>query len=212
MRKIIFFILALLLLAPGLATADEVAEIVAKLQKGYESISTVTASFTQETSSKGGIKPAQVSKGKVWLKKPGKMRWEYSQPEGDLIVSDGRKIWVYQPDLNQAIEKEVDRGASSLTTDFLSGIGDITKDFHVSLASSEGDTYRLALVPMEQQPNIRKLTLEIDKASFVIKKTTVSDHFGNVTKVELKDIKTNVSVQDKLFRFTAPRGAQVVRP
>ncbi|HEY4707564.1 MAG TPA: outer membrane lipoprotein chaperone LolA [Thermodesulfobacteriota bacterium] len=211
MKKFIFIMAAALLLGPGLASAEEVAEIVAKLQKSYEAISTVTASFTQETSSRG-MKAAQTAKGKVWFKKPGKMRWEYTVPEGDLIVSDGKKIWLYQPDLNQVIEKEIDSSATRLTTDFLSGIGDITKDFKVSLASSEAGSYRLSLVPREEQPNIKRLTLEVDKTSFVIKKTAVVDNFGNETRVELKDIKTNASVQDKLFKFSAPKGAQVVRP
>ena len=201
----------LILLAPGLASAEDVSEIVSKLQKSYESISTISASFTQETSSKG-MKAAQTSKGKVWFKKPGKMRWEYSVPEGDLIVSDGKKIWVFQPDLNQVIEKDIDESATRLTTDFLSGIGDITKDFKVSLAGSEGGYHRLSLVPKEEQPNLKRLTLDVDKTSFVIKKTAVVDHFGNETRVELKDIKTNASVQDKLFKFTLPKGAQVVRP
>ncbi|HCY11936.1 MAG: outer membrane lipoprotein carrier protein LolA [Deltaproteobacteria bacterium GWC2_55_46] len=211
MIKSFITIFSLIIIAPSIAAADEASRIVARLQQAYEAISTVQASFTQEVSSKG-LKQKQLSSGRVWFKKPGKMRWEYASPEGDLIVSDGRTFWLYQSDLNQVIEQKIAGAASSMATDFLSGVGELNRDFHIALAGSEEGFYRLKLTPKKAEPSLKALLLDVDKGSFLIKRSSVADNFGTETIIELNDIKTNEPLKDKLFKFTPPKGAQVVRP
>lgn len=208
-----FFTLATFLavfLIPALSFAEDAAEVISRLQKKYESISSLKADFSQEVASKG--MPSQKSEGRVWFKKPGKMRWEYQKPSKDLIVSDGETIWLYQPDLNQVIEKSAASTASAMATDFLSGIGDIEKDFAVALSGSEGTDYLLTLTPRDEQPGMRKLLLAIDKETYTVRKTVITDHFGNETSVTFRNLKTNPSLKDSLFRYKPPKGASVVRP
>lgn len=208
-----FYLLSALIaifLLPVSSFAWDAAEVISRLQKKYESISSIKADFAQEVTSKG--MPAQKSEGRVWFKKPGKMRWEYRKPAKDIIVSDGETIWLYQPDLNQVIEKSATSTASAMATDFLSGIGEIEKEFAVSLSRAEGGDYLLTLTPKEEEPGMKKLVLSVDRETFIVKKTVLTDYFGNQTAVTFRDIRTNPSLKDSLFRFTPPKGAAVVRP
>jgi outer membrane lipoprotein carrier protein len=201
---------AALTIFPALSFAQEAPEIVSKLQEKYESINSIKADFTQEVTSKG--MPAMKSEGKVWLKKPGKMRWEYKKPAKDLIVSDGKTIWLFQPDLNQVIEKKTPAAASSMATDFLSGIGSVEKEFDVKLSDVEAINHVLILTPRQEQPGLSKLILEVDKKDFIVEKTIITDHFGNQTAVTFDGVKLNASMKDSLFRYAPPKGAKVVRP
>lgn len=202
--------LAALFILPALSFAEDAAEIVSRLQGKYESITSIKADFTQEVSSKG--MPAMKSEGKVWLKKPGKMRWEYKKPAKDLIVSDGKTIWLFQPDLNQVIERPASLSASAMATDFLSGIGSIEKEFDVKLAAIDSANHVLILTPKQEQSSLRNLILEVNKEKSIVEKTTITDHFGNQTAVTFNNIKLNASMKDSLFKYTPPRGAAVVRP
>lgn len=205
---ILLFMAALFL--PALSFAEDAATVVSKLQSKYESITSIKAEFTQEVSSKG--MPAMKSEGKVWLRKPGKMRWEYKKPAKDLIVSDGKTIWLFQPDLNQVIERPASMSASSMATDFLSGIGNVEKEFDVKLASLESVNHVLILTPKQEQSSLKKLILEVGKENSIVEKTVITDHFGNQTAVTFTNIKLNTSMKDSLFRYTPPRGVAVVRP
>lgn len=209
-KKFILTAVAALTIFPALAFAQEASEIVSKLQKKYESIDSIKADFTQEVTSKG--MPAMKSEGKVWLRKPGKMRWEYKKPARDLIVSDGKTIWLFQPDLNQVIERKASTAASSMATDFLSGIGSLEKEFDVKLSEVEAINHVLILTPRQEQPGLSKLILEVDKEKSIVEKTIITDHFGNQTSVAFDNVKLNASIKDSLFRYAPPKGAKVVRP
>lgn len=203
------FLLAVFLL-PALSFAGDASDVVSRLRQKYESITSVQADFDQEVSSRG--MPAVKSSGRVWFKKPGKMRWEYSGPEKDLIVSDGRTIWLFQPDLGQVIEKDASSTAASMATDFLSGMGRIEKAFAVSLSAGEGGDHVLTLTPKGEDPAMQRLVLSVDRKTFLVRKTVLTDHFGTKTTVAFRNMKLNPSLKDSLFRFTPPKGSSVVRP
>ncbi len=202
--------LFLLILMPSLAGADELSPVIENLQKRYERIRTIEAGFTQEfRSAMGG---AQTSKGRVYLKKPGKMRWAYEDPVKDEIVSDGKTVWLYQPDLNQVILRKADAATASIAADFLTGIGDLKKDFDMELSNETPGAWTLRLRPKAPQPNIRSLLMDIDRKSTLVTSTVVVDHFGNETRVSFHDIKVNNALADSFFEFTPPEGASVIRP
>ncbi|MBI2413480.1 MAG: outer membrane lipoprotein chaperone LolA [Deltaproteobacteria bacterium] len=200
-------VLAALLMVSSLSfAAVPPDDIVSKIQQKYGTIGTIEADFVQEATSKA-MKRSDTSEGKVYFKKPGKMRWEYKKPLQDLIVSNGKTVWVFQPDLSQAIEKPFDAGAAGLATDFLSGIGDLKKNFKVKV--SDSDT--ITLVPKDTGENIKKITLSLD-AGGLVKKTTIDDAYGNETSITFKNMKTNTELKDSLFEFKPPKGVTIVKP
>ncbi len=198
------------LIPPAPLMAEDLSGIVSKLQQRYDGITAISADFTQEVSLNIQGKP-QVSEGTVFLKKPGKMKWLYTSPTRDELVSNGKTIWVFERDLNQVIERPLE-GNSSLATDFLTGVGNLRRDFEITLARENGGIYRLGLIPLEPQPNVKKFYMELDKTKFIVVKTIVEDYFGNVTTVSFRNIKLNGPVEDSFFEFSPPKGATVVRP
>lgn len=206
---VIFAAVFLFLPCPNLY-AEPASGAIDALQQKYDGINTLSADFTQEVFSKGFSKP-QVSGGKVYFKKPGKMKWLYSGDAKDELVSSGATVWFYQSDLNQVMERAVDKSASNISTDFLSGVGNLKKDFIVQQSAEKGGLQTIELTPRAQEQSLKKLFLTLDKKTGVIVKTAVEDHFGGKTVVSFKNIKTNTFIKDSFFEFTAPKGASVVR-
>ena len=107
--------------------AQSINEVINKIQYFYDHISSLKAVFVQETLFPDGRR--EIRKGKVWIKKPGKMRWEYSEPERFLIISNGEKLFVYYPEEKQVFIYPSGKAISShLALGFMSGRGDIKKD------------------------------------------------------------------------------------
>ncbi|MFQ5585869.1 MAG: outer membrane lipoprotein chaperone LolA [Thermodesulfobacteriota bacterium] len=204
-------VLTLCYLVPPTTPAETLDTIVSRLQKRYEGIRELSADFTQETISKG-MRETLTSSGRVYFRKPGMMRWEYDTPEGDLLISDGTTIWLFQADLNQVIESSADVTTTSIARNFLAGMGSIREDFDLSLYGVTGERYRLGLTPKNSTPSIERLSIDINKASFLVVRTVVLDRFGNETRVAFKNVKTGGPLDASLFTFTPPEGVVVVRP
>lgn len=194
----------------GVCFAGDAGEIVERLKVRYLKITSIEAEFRQEVRSKAGLGGGGVTDGKVFFKRPGKMRWIYSET-GDEIISNGKILWFFQPELNQAVERPSDAGIT-IATDFLSGIEGVGRDFNISIRQAIDGFYALSLEPKKATENIKSVIIQVDKKDFLIKKTVVSDHLNNETTVEFKNIKTDAKIRDDFFEFKAPKGVSVVRP
>src|SRR4051812_46186264 len=155
--------------APRSAAAAQTAQELAQaLQKHYDTVRDFSADF--EHRYRGGVLRKQLSeRGRMLIKKPGKMRWEYSAPERKTFVSDGVKLYSYIPDDKQVIVSSVPQGAATTPALFLTGQGNLTRDFTVSdIAAPAGTppgTRSLKLVPRTPQPDFDTLTLSLDPAT-----------------------------------------------
>jgi outer membrane lipoprotein carrier protein len=198
-------------LLPSLSSAGELDTIVSRLQKTYKDIDVISAEFIMETSSKS-LGNKMSADGTVYFKKPGMMRWEYRTPPGDLIISDGRTVWIYQSDLKQVIESAVNKDARTISQNFLAGIGSLRDDFEISLEESMADIYRLELSSKTPQPGVDRLYIDVDKENFIVKRTIFIDFYGNKTTVTFKKIQINRHARNSLFSFILPEGASVVKP
>jgi outer membrane lipoprotein carrier protein len=196
--------------AQSLPPAQDVA---AALQKKYDSIRDFSADFTQTT--EGGVlrrKPA-VERGKLFVKKPGRMRWNYTSPEEKVFVSDGRQIQLYVPADKQVIISPLpsdDRATSAVL--FLMGRGNLTRDFNVSYGQGGApDSYVLRLDPKTRQAEYDWLQLTVDRRSLQIKELTAADQQGGRSTFTFTNFKENPGVADNTFVFSAPRGTEVVK-
>lgn len=196
--------------AHGGASA-EAERVITELQKRYESIDSLEAAFTQEVVSRH-TKSAEKYEGTVYLKKPGKMKWVFAKPTKDFIVSNGKTMWIYQSDLSQVFETQVGKAASNLAIDFLSGLGSVKKNFELTKEEDKGAIFILKLVPRTPQPNMMRLTIEVDKKSWFAVRATIEDSFANTTRLTFRNIKTGETRQDSFFEYTPPKGAKVLRP
>jgi outer membrane lipoprotein carrier protein len=208
---------ALLLLAAtvGPQAAETTApELAAALQKRYDSIKDFSADFVHAY--EGGVLRKQiVERGKLLIKKPGKMRWEYTAPEQKLFVSDGVKLYSYIPQDKQVIVSSVPAADDATTpTLFLAGKGNLTRDFTASLvplpAGMPAGTRALKLVPKTPQRDYEWLTLVVDPVTLTIRGLVTTDAQGGTSSFSFTNMKENIGSADKDFAFKIPRGVDVV--
>jgi outer membrane lipoprotein carrier protein len=181
------------------------------LQQRYQGIRDFSASFTH--SYRGGVLRTQtIERGTVSVKKPGMMRWVYTSPEKKEFVSDGKKIYSYLPQDKQVIVSDVPPADQAATPAlFLSGKGDITRDFTAAAAeSSVPGAVALKLTPRRSEPDYEFLIVALDPATLQIRALTTRDHQGGDSTLTFSAMKENRGVSDKDFAFRIPRGVDVI--
>jgi outer membrane lipoprotein carrier protein len=136
------------------------------------------------------------------------MRWEYKDPEKKTFVADGRNFYFYVPADRQVMVREEDkeRGIPSL---LLSGKGDILGQFEVGLEAAPAGLQRLRLTPRRPEPEIARALVDVD-AQGRVRRIQVEDAQGSLSRFEFDDIKENLDLPDRLFRFQVPPGVEVI--
>jgi outer membrane lipoprotein carrier protein len=195
--------------------ADSTApELAAALQRKYDGIKDFSADFTHAY--EGGVLRKQITeRGHLLVKKPGKMRWDYSAPETKQFVSDGVKMYSYIPQDKQVIVAPVPPDEEAPTpTLFLAGKGNLTRDFTPSLVDAPpgapAGSRALKLVPKARQRDYDWLVLVVDPGSLSIRGLLTVDAQGGQSTFSFTNLKENVGLADKEFAFKIPRGVDVV--
>lgn len=162
--------------------------------------------FAQTVIAKSGRKPQQ-SAGIFALQRPGKFRWSYEKPYKQLLVSDGSKLWSYDPDLNQVAIKKLGTAFGSSPAALLAG-QDLDKHFVLKEgAAADGIEF------VEAKPKGGDASFERVKIGFAANlpvSMEIHDSFGQVTVLRFTQFETNPALPAALFRFVAPAGADVV--
>jgi len=190
------------------------AELAATLQKKYDGVKDFSADFVHAY--EGGVLRKQITeRGKLQVKKPGKMRWEYTAPEEKLFVSDGVKMYSYIPQDKQVIVATVPADEEAPTpTLFLAGKGNVTRDFTPSLvdapAGMPAGSRALKLVPKARQRDYDWLVLILEPGTLSIRGLLTVDEQGGKSSFSFTNLKENVGLADKEFAFKIPRGVDVV--
>jgi outer membrane lipoprotein carrier protein len=189
--------------APTLDTA------LTRLQQRYDCSRSLQADFDETLSSPGGM--TRTRKGTVYFRKVGRMRWDFAAPTEGTVVSDGTTVYDYEKDLNQVVELPVNKALKSSATAFLLGLGNIRRDFKVSMppASSSDGLVHLILMP---KGGGDRMELGLDPKSYDIVNFQLTNQVGGVTELKFTDIRINIALDNALFVFTVPDGADVVRP
>ena len=162
--------------------------------------------FTQTVVAKSGRKPQQ-SAGIFALQRPGKFRWSYEKPYKQLLVSDGNKLWSYDPDLNQVAVKKIGTAFGASPAALLAG-QDLDKHFELKEgAAADGLDF------VEATPRGGDASFERVKIGFAANRPVsmeIHDSFGQVTVLRFTQFEPNPALPASLFRFVAPAGADVV--
>ena len=211
-------VLAVTLSASLLATAAQAqqspGEVAQALQRKYSTIRDFSTDFVHTY--RGGVLRKQlVEKGRLLIKKPGKMRWDYASPERKQFVSDGVKVYSYIPADRQVIVGTVPQADTAATPAlFLAGKGDLTRDFTASWGQapdgSAPGTLALKLVPRTPQPDYDWLVLLVEPGTLALRGLVTADAQGGTSSFSFTNLKENVGVADKEFAFSIPRGVDVI--
>ncbi len=212
MRKIAFAALLTVLLAPAASRADDVHRLADNVDRRYNHITTLTADFT-EIYKGAGIQRSE--SGTLWLKKPGRMRWDYRQPQEKLFVTDGKKAYFYVPGERQAREapiKNLDDLRSPLR--YLLGKTKLEKEFSgLSLANVpplEPGHIVLQGIPKSMAERLSRVLLEVapDGTLFRI---VAEELDGSITEFRFRNQRENVSIPDARFLFRPPPGVETIQ-
>lgn len=186
-----------------------VAEVVKRLQERYDATIGFRADFVQAVKS-ATLGQEVASWGIVFFKKPGRMRWEFHEPE-QLVVADGTFFWLYQPKEKQVIRMPFQQAfRSNVPVSFLTGVGRLDQDFLPSLRGTTDRTYSVRLTPKRDAEATGLLDLEVDAETFDILQATTTDPLGNTTQVRFTNIDRHTLPDDALFRFAVPAGVDVI--
>jgi len=190
-------------------------EVVTRVQKQYDATGVFQARFRQESrlQTQGA---GDTAGGILYFKKPSQMRWEYQYPAAQVkqVIADGREVFIYIPQDKTVMiypMREVMR--SDLVMRFFSGIGELKKDFTVAWQTPYRGVgpMKILLKPTKPQPELKELVLTIDPQTYLVQALEFSNAYGDFTRMTFTGTQLNVSLPADHFRFTPPRGVQVVR-
>jgi len=192
-----------LLLAPALALAAGVERFQAYLRDTQ----TARADFEQRVYDRDK-KLVQQSKGSFAFLRPGRFRWTYAQPYPQLIVGDGKRVWIYDEDLNQVTVRAMARALGSTPAALLAGAADVERAFELSDAGSRDGLEWLEAKPREREAGFERIRLGMGAAG--VQAMELADHFGQTTVLRFSNIVRNPPLEPSTFRFTPPKGADVL--
>jgi outer membrane lipoprotein carrier protein len=199
----LFVVAALCLFAVQTANAGAID----KLHRFLESTKTVRADFAQIVIAKNGRKPQQ-STGVMMFSRPGKFRWQIEKPYSQLLLGDGEKVWIYDPDLRQVTVRKVGAALGGTPAALLAGDNAFEKNFTLrELGDREGMEW-LEAIPKTPDSGFEKIRLGF--AGNDLKAMELFDNFGQTTSLLFARLERNPPLAASLFRFTPPAGADVI--
>lgn len=196
--------LLLLLLAPGVALG---AATVDELKTLLQQTTTARAHFAQIVLDRD-LKTLQQVTGTMQFARPGRFRWEYDRPYEQVIVGDGSRVWLYDKDLNQVTVRRVDRALGSSPAALLAGSNEIEKDYVLKAQGSRDGLDWLEAVPRTRDTAFERINLGFGKSG--LEMMELRDQFGQITVIKFSTIERNAKLAPEAFRFTPPKGADVI--
>ncbi len=186
-------------------------QVAAALQTKYDGVRDFSADFTQQYDS-GILRKKSVERGRLQVKKPGRMRWDYAAPEKKVVVSDGTHIYLWVPADNQVTKSPVPKQDEATTTfQFLIGKGNVVRDFDISFTENPPPgTHGLRLQPRLKERDYDWIELVVDRQTMQIRQLAAADRQGGRSRFTFANFKENIGLSDKTFEFKIPRGADVV--
>lgn len=183
------------------------AGAIDKLHRFLDTTKTLRADFAQIVVAKNGKRPQQ-SAGVMMISRPGKFRWQVDKPYSQLLVGDGEKIWIYDPDLRQVTVKKMDAALGSTPAALLVGSNNLEKNFNLrELGEREGLEW-LEATPKSNESGFEKLQFGFSGDD--LKAMELFDNFGQTTSLAFSNVQRNPSLPVSNFRFVPPAGADVL--
>lgn len=186
------------------AGADQGA---AKLDSFLAQVHSLKANFTQ-TVLDAQLKTNKQSSGTVIIKRPNRFRWDYAAPQKQLIVADGKRVWMFDEDLEQVTVKTLDRTLASSPAMLLGGSDRIEQNFTVKDLGHTGKLWWVQLTPKVADTDFKKVRIGLDDKN--VKVMELTDSLGQTTRIEFSDVQRNPEIPDSAFKFTPPPGADVI--
>ncbi len=186
--------------------AGEADLILSRVEASYRDVQSFSADFVQAFSSRG---ISSTENGRVLMKRPGYMRWEYLSPERKLFIADGEKTYFYLEEEKQLMVSGFNIEESSSPLLFFLGRGDIRSRFSSSLINGEEGVF-VKLIPVNPDPEIEEMVLDIDEATSLIRRIVVRDPIGQQNEYVLTNMHKNVHISNDQFKIRVPGDVEII--
>lgn len=196
---------ALLLVVPLLAIAQDAG--YKKVEQFLNGLQGLQAQFQQTLTDSKGVVTSE-SAGTLAIRRPNRFRWDYREPNPQLIVSDGARIWLYDKDLEQVTVRRVDESLSATPAMLLSGEGALEDNFKVTQSQREGAVQWVNLEPKRNDTDFKWVRLGF--AGDALKFMQLADKLGQTTTLEFSGFERNPPLDPSKFVFEVPPGADVI--
>lgn len=206
LRNVAMPLLAGALLLPAGAWAASAADQLRTFVSGTQS---ATGSFTQTTKSTGAGQGAPAQSGTFSFQRPGKFKWQVIKPYEQLIVSDGKQLFQYDPDLMQVTVRPVGDAIGSSPASILFGSGSLEQSFNVATLPAKEGVEWLRATP--KSPDAGFSRVDIGFKDGMPAQLELLDAFGQTTQVSFANMVRNPAVSADSFQFVAPKGVDVVK-
>ena len=173
----------------------------------FTGLLTMQADFDQQVMD-GNKQLLQSSQGHMWIMRPGRFRWDYETPYKQQLVADGERLWSYDEDLEQVTVQPASEVLTSTPAMLLSGDKPLETVFSIEETSTTGADQTVTLVPKTDDSNV--LRLQVHFSGKLLTHIDAEDSFGNTTIFSFSNLERNPKLDENLFTFTPPAGADVI--
>lgn len=199
--------LRIALLVLGLAAGVVDAATLERLHAFVSETQTARADFMQIVTDRNG-RIVQRASGKFAIARPGRFRWSVEKPYEQLLVGDGERVWIYDPDLNQVVVRRSDRALGSTPAALLAGKEDVERAFEWRDLPPANGLDWLGATPKDKESSFSEIRLGFDSSGLAA--LEVTDNFGQRTLISLLHMERNPKLAPDLFKFSPPKGADVI--
>jgi outer membrane lipoprotein carrier protein len=202
-------LIAAIVSAPAvLGAASATSSPAGEVEKYLTGLSSWSADFKQ-TIEDGQGHVLRGAAGKFYLERPGKFRWDYSDPSEQMILADGKQIWFYDKDLAQANVRSIDGTLASTPAMLLSGTGSVSNQFDIKALPDEGGLRWFQLVPKRPDTDFHLVRIGFDKDG-ELASMFLADKLNQITQLTFTHPMKNPKFAPDLFSFTPPPGVDVI--
>ena len=194
--------------ADAASNAAAANDAVTRVDTYLGSLKTLGAHFLQVVRTKDGQITDRAS-GTLSIARPNRFRWDYREPYSQTIVADGRNLWLYDPDLDQVTVRSLEQGLGATPAMLLSGSGKVGDAFRSAGIERRADWTWCHLTPKQQGSDFERVSLAFDGKG-ELAAMELQDKLGQTTTVEFSAVKRGTAVDESLFSFKPPPGADVI--
>lgn len=206
-RRLALLVLALAFAAaPAIAEAPADAAALSRLERALATLDSARADFVQQLYDASG-QATEHSTGVLYLKKPGRFRWDYSQPK-QLIVCDGTTVSLYDPELEQVTVRPVKGAIAQTPAMLLTGEAKVRDRFNVRDGGQADGLEWVLLSSKGKEAEFRELRLGFSGDQ--LHRLEFTDPLNQRTRIDLTRLERNARLADTLFKFVAPPGVDVI--
>lgn len=182
-------------------------DAMVRLEQFIRDVESFQADFDQ-TLYDADSQPLQTSSGTLRLKRPGRFIWSYSEPDTQEIIADGKRIWLYDKDLQQVTVNDMDERLAGTPLALLMRSVPLSESFDiVELGEAEGISW-LELTPKSESSDFELVFLGLDEQGLAAME--LRDNFGQATQIRFSNFEAGVALEDSLFDFVPPDGVDVI--